>query len=101
MRLSVEASPKEGPLLWVFVVVVESKQSGKDFDRPRYQAMRLMIRESDFVCIDALDRLAEIMTVSLPSGNILLEWLEQTSLVSITKHYSTPGNLKQWAISEK
>lgn len=33
------------------------KQSGKDFDRPRYQAMRLMIREGDLVYIDALDRL--------------------------------------------
>ncbi|PZE19361.1 recombinase family protein [Paenibacillus xerothermodurans] len=32
-------------------------QSGKDFNRPRYQAMRLMIREGDFVYLDALDRL--------------------------------------------
>ncbi|MEK3721996.1 recombinase family protein [Paenibacillus sp. FSL H8-0034] len=33
------------------------KQSGKDFDRPRYQALRLMIREGDLVYLDALDRL--------------------------------------------
>jgi DNA invertase Pin-like site-specific DNA recombinase len=33
------------------------KQSGKDFNRPRYQAMRLMIREGDLVYVDALDRL--------------------------------------------
>nr|WP_051250690.1 recombinase family protein [Paenibacillus harenae] len=33
------------------------KQSGKDFDRPRYQAMRLMIHEGDLVYVDALDRL--------------------------------------------
>lgn len=33
------------------------KQSGKDFDRPRYQAMRLMIREGDLIYLDALDRL--------------------------------------------
>ncbi|MGG1518747.1 recombinase family protein [Paenibacillus oryzisoli] len=33
------------------------KLSGKDFNRPRYQAMRLMIREGDLVYIDALDRL--------------------------------------------
>lgn len=33
------------------------KQSGKDFDRPRYQAMRLMIREGDVIYLDALDRL--------------------------------------------
>lgn len=33
------------------------KQSGKDFERPRYQAMRMMIREGDLVYLDALDRL--------------------------------------------
>lgn len=33
------------------------KQSGKDFNRPRYQAMKDMIREGDLVYIDALDRL--------------------------------------------
>lgn len=33
------------------------KQSGKDFNRPRYQAMRLMIHEGDLVYLDALDRL--------------------------------------------
>lgn len=31
--------------------------SGKDFNRPQYQAMRLMIREGDLIYIDALDRL--------------------------------------------
>jgi DNA invertase Pin-like site-specific DNA recombinase len=38
---------------YVFV----NKLSGKDFNRPRYQAMRLMIRENDLIYIDALDRL--------------------------------------------
>lgn len=33
------------------------KQSGKDFDRPEYQALRRTIREGDVVYIDALDRL--------------------------------------------
>ncbi|OXS64667.1 recombinase family protein [Priestia filamentosa] len=33
------------------------KQSGKDFNRPRYQAMLLIIREGDLVYLDALDRL--------------------------------------------
>nr|WP_315794194.1 recombinase family protein [Paenibacillus sp. BIC5C1] len=33
------------------------KLSGKDFNRPQYQAMRLMIREGDLIYIDALDRL--------------------------------------------
>ncbi|WP_199613866.1 recombinase family protein [Paenibacillus alkalitolerans] len=38
---------------YVFV----DKQSGKDFERPRYQAMRMMLREGDLVYMDALDRL--------------------------------------------
>ena len=33
------------------------KQSGKDFNRPQYQAMKQVIREGDIVYIDALDRL--------------------------------------------
>ncbi|MCR8987663.1 recombinase family protein [Brevibacillus laterosporus] len=33
------------------------KQSGKDFNRPQYQAMRLIIREGDLLYLDALDRL--------------------------------------------
>lgn len=41
---------------------------GKDFDRPRYQAMRLMIREGDLVYIDALDRLGR------DYDGIITEW---------------------------
>ncbi|MGG4145716.1 recombinase family protein [Paenibacillus algorifonticola] len=33
------------------------KISGKDFERPGYQAMRLMLREGDLIYMDALDRL--------------------------------------------
>ncbi|WP_232697425.1 recombinase family protein [Brevibacillus daliensis] len=33
------------------------KQSGKDFERLCYQAMRMMIREGDLVYLEALDRL--------------------------------------------
>lgn len=33
------------------------KQSGKDFSRPGYQAMKKVIREGDLVYVDALDRL--------------------------------------------
>lgn len=33
------------------------KQSGKDFNRPQYQAMRFIIREGDLLYLDALDRL--------------------------------------------
>ncbi|MBY3626981.1 recombinase family protein [Acinetobacter sp. CUI P1] len=44
------------------------KLSGKDFDRPRYQAMRLMIQEGDLVYIDALDRLGR------DYDGIITEW---------------------------
>ncbi|CAG7658702.1 recombinase family protein [Paenibacillus allorhizosphaerae] len=44
------------------------KQSGKDFERPRYQAMRQMIREGDLVYIDALDRLGR------DYDGIITEW---------------------------
>lgn len=33
------------------------KQSGKDFNRPQYQGMLLIIREGDLLYLDALDRL--------------------------------------------
>lgn len=48
--------------------VFVDKQSGKDFDRPRYQAMRLMIREGDLVYVDALDRLGR------DYDGIIAEW---------------------------
>lgn len=38
-----------------FIFVDE--ESGKDFDRPQYQAMRKIVREGDLVFIDSLDRL--------------------------------------------
>ncbi|MEB5482241.1 recombinase family protein [Shouchella clausii] len=44
------------------------KLSGKDFNRPRYQAMRLMIREGDLVYLDALDRLGR------DYDGIIAEW---------------------------
>ncbi|WP_152399122.1 recombinase family protein [Paenibacillus cellulositrophicus] len=44
------------------------KQSGKDFERPRYQAMRLMIREGDLIYLDALDRLGR------DYDGIIAEW---------------------------
>jgi DNA invertase Pin-like site-specific DNA recombinase len=37
--------------------IFEDKQSGKDFDRPKYQAMKMMVREGDLIYLDALDRL--------------------------------------------
>ncbi|WP_341347096.1 recombinase family protein [Paenibacillus sp. FSL H3-0469] len=48
--------------------VFVDKQSGKDFDRPRYQAMRLMLREGDLVYVDALDRLGR------DYDGIITEW---------------------------
>ncbi|MFF2909190.1 recombinase family protein [Paenibacillus sp. NPDC057934] len=44
------------------------KLSGKDFNRPRYQAMRLMIREGDLIYIEALDRLGR------DYDGIMAEW---------------------------
>ncbi|MEX1028914.1 MAG: recombinase family protein [Paenibacillaceae bacterium] len=44
------------------------KQSGKDFLRPRYQAMREMIREGDLLYLDALDRLGR------DYDGIIAEW---------------------------
>ncbi len=44
------------------------KQSGKDFDRPQYQAMKQVIRAGDVIYIDALDRLGR------DYDGILTEW---------------------------
>lgn len=44
------------------------KQSGKNFDRPGYKAMRLMIRSGDLIYLDALDRLGRAY------DGIISEW---------------------------
>ncbi|MEK4191427.1 recombinase family protein [Paenibacillus sp. FSL L8-0494] len=44
------------------------KLSGKDFIRPKYQAMRLLIREGDLLYLDALDRLGR------DYDGIIAEW---------------------------
>ncbi|MGM0885168.1 MAG: recombinase family protein [Bacillota bacterium] len=44
------------------------KQSGKDFERTRYQAMHSMIRKSDLIYLDALDRLGR------DYDGIITEW---------------------------
>lgn len=44
------------------------KQSGKDFNRPQYQALRLVIREGDLLYLDALDRLGR------DYDGIITEW---------------------------
>ena len=48
------------------------EQSGKDFDRPKYQAMRFLIREGDLIYIDALDRLGRNYE------GVIKEWKEIT-----------------------
>ena len=48
------------------------KASGKDFDRPKYQAMKQMLREGDLLYIDALDRFGR------DYDEILKEWKEIT-----------------------
>lgn len=37
--------------------IFEDKASGKNFERPRYQAMREMLRKGDLLYLDSLDRL--------------------------------------------
>jgi DNA invertase Pin-like site-specific DNA recombinase len=44
------------------------RQSGKDFNRPQYQAMRLVIREGDILYLDSLDRLGR------DYDGIIAEW---------------------------
>lgn len=48
------------------------KASGKNFDRPAYQSMKMMLREGDLVYIDSLDRLGRDYT------GIIREWKEIT-----------------------
>lgn len=48
------------------------KQSGYEFDRPNYNAMKNIIREGDLVYIDALDRLGRNY------DGIIKEWKEIT-----------------------
>ena len=51
------------------------KQSGKNFDRPRYQAMRIMLREGDLIYMDALDRLGR------DYDGIISEWKSITRTI--------------------
>jgi DNA invertase Pin-like site-specific DNA recombinase len=48
------------------------KQSGKDFDRPRYQALKMVLRKSDVLFIKELDRLGR------NAEEIKREWKEIT-----------------------
>lgn len=48
------------------------KASGKNFDRPKYQAMKGVIREGDLVYLDALDRLGRNY------DEIIKEWKQIT-----------------------
>lgn len=50
------------------------KQTGKNFDRPQYQAMKQIIREGDLIYIDALDRLGR------DYDGIIKEWKEITRI---------------------
>ncbi|WP_219834785.1 recombinase family protein [Paenibacillus sp. R14(2021)] len=48
--------------------IFTDKQSGRDFNRPQYQAMRLVIRNGDLLYLDALDRLGR------DYDGIIAEW---------------------------
>lgn len=39
--------------------------SGKDSNRPKYQAMRIMLRDGDLLYLDALDRLGRVCASSI------------------------------------
>lgn len=52
------------------------KASGKNFDRPNYQALKRVIREGDLIYIDALDRLGRNY------DDIIKEWKEITREIS-------------------
>jgi DNA invertase Pin-like site-specific DNA recombinase len=47
-----------------------NRWSGKNFDRPEYQAMKRILRQSDVVYLDALDRLGR------DYDGIIREWEE-------------------------
>lgn len=51
------------------------KQSGKNFERPRYKAMKEVIREGDIVYIDSLDRLGRNY------DGIISEWKNITTSI--------------------
>jgi len=42
---------------WRATHIYYEKQSGKDFNRPKYQSLKAAIRRGDLIYIDALDRL--------------------------------------------
>jgi DNA invertase Pin-like site-specific DNA recombinase len=60
------------PEKYIFI----DKQSGKTFDRPQYQSMKLIIREGDLIYIDALDRLGR------DYDGIIREWKHITRELS-------------------
>ncbi|RXI50216.1 recombinase family protein [Clostridium tetani] len=38
------------------IIILEEKQSGKDFNRPQYQLLKQVIRENDNIIINSIDR---------------------------------------------
>lgn len=82
------------------------KQSGKDFERPRYQAMRMMLREGDLVYMDALDRLGRDYDGIISEWkhitreiNAEIECLENEALFDSRK-FKTMGDLvSYWKIN--
>lgn len=53
------------------------KMGGKGFERPKYQAMRMLIREGDLVYMDALDRLGR------DYDGIRAEWMYITREINV------------------
>jgi Resolvase, N terminal domain. len=50
--------------------IFEDKASGKNFERPHYQAMKLALREGDTLIIKELDRLGRNMEQIKTNGRI-------------------------------
>lgn len=60
--------------------VFMDKQSGKDFDREKYQAMKSCLREGDVLYIHSLDRFGRNKDEIEKNGKRLLKILKRTLL---------------------
>ena len=59
------------------------KCSGKNFDRPQYQALKVQLREGDVLVIKSIDRLGRIINKFVKNGVKLLEKSKLTLKFSI------------------
>lgn len=74
------------------------KQSGKNFDRPQYQALRLLIREAIFCLWTRWIGLAEIMMELFLNGSTSHVLSMQILSAWTIKQCSIQGNSRRWVI---